>query len=213
MSRKKLRRFDEMKSFANTLEYPVEMKGNWSQTFFKNNNPIVLELGCGRGEYTVGLSAMFPDKNFIGVDLKGSRLWKGAKICTLANRQNAGFVRSRIELIENYFEPSEVSEIWITFPDPQSKDKWEQKRLTSEGYLNLYKKITKPDALMHLKTDSTFLYHYTLELLSNLKINIEFNHDDIYTMPEIDTALTIETTYEKKFKALGETIKYIRFHW
>lgn len=211
MSRKKLRRFEEMKSFSNTFEYPVEMKGKWHSQVFKNDAPIVLELGCGRGEYTVGLSEMFPEKNFIGVDLKGSRLWKGAKICALANRMNAAFIRSRIELIENYFEAGEVSEIWITFPDPQPKDKWEKKRLTSGDYLALYKRLLKPGGLMHLKTDNTFLYQYTYELLTTMKTPIEFHHDDIYTIEDIEKALTIETTYERKFKALGETIKYIRF--
>ncbi len=200
-----------MKSFSNTFEYPVEMKGKWLSDFFKNNNPIVLELGCGRGEYTVGLSELYPEKNFIGIDLKGSRLWKGAKLCALQNRTNAAFVRSRIELIDNYFDLQEVSEIWITFPDPQPKDKWEKKRLTSMDYLNLYKKLLKPDGLLHLKTDSTFLYEYTLELLKSNNLKIEFSNDDIYAMESIEPPLTIETTYEKKFKALGETMKYIRF--
>ncbi|MCX6189927.1 MAG: tRNA (guanosine(46)-N7)-methyltransferase TrmB [Bacteroidetes bacterium] len=211
MSRKKLIRFDEMKLFSNTFEQPIGMKGKWHSDVFKNTNPMVLELGCGRGEYTIGLSTLFPDKNFIGIDLKGSRLWKGAKLCHLQHRTNTAFLRSRVELIESYFEPGEVAEIWITFPDPQPRDKWEKKRLTSMEFLDLYKRILKPGGLLHLKTDNTFLYHYTLELLTHKNIDITFYSDDVYSLPEVAPELNIETTYEKKFKALGETIKYIQF--
>jgi tRNA (guanine-N7-)-methyltransferase len=211
VSRHKLKRFEEMKSFTNTFEYPVEMKGKWNAKVFVNDNPIVLELGCGRGEYTVGLSAMFPGKNFIGVDLKGARLWKGAKLCAAENRKNAAFIRSRIELIEHYFEKGEVSELWITFPDPQSRDKWEKKRLTSAGYLDLYRKISSPGGRVHLKTDSTFLYDYTLALVKDKGLVVEFFNNDIYATDLKDPALEIETTYERKFKLKGEKIKYLRF--
>lgn len=200
-----------MKTFSNTFENPIEMKGKWLSAFFKNTNPVVLELGCGRGEYTIGLSAMYPEKNFIGIDLKGSRLWKGAKYCAHQKRTNAAFIRSRIEQIESFFEPNEVDEIWITFPDPQPRDKWEKKRLTSKDYLELYKRIISLNGLLHLKTDNTFLYGYTLEILRNANYEIVYSHDDIYSLPEIPEVLTIETTYERKFKSLGETIKYIRF--
>jgi tRNA (guanine-N7-)-methyltransferase len=211
MSRKKLQRFEELKSFDNVFEYPVELKGKWHGEVFKNTNPIVLELGCGRGEYTLGLSALFPEKNFIGIDLKGSRLWKGAKISLQEKRSNAAFIRSRIEVIDTYFETQEVSEIWITFPDPQPRDKWEGKRLTSPDYLALYKRILGPGALIHLKTDNTLLFEYTLELLNKLNKNILYKNADVYSIADPGNELTIETTYERKFKALGEKIKYIRF--
>jgi len=210
MSRRKLKRFEEIKTFTNTFEYPLEMKGKWNDLHFKNDNPIILELGCGKGEYTVGLSDLYQGKNFIGIDLKGSRLWKGAKICTMENRVNAAFIRSRIELIEHYFNPGEIEEIWITFPDPQPRDKWEKKRLTSPGYLNLYKKLMKQGGLIHLKTDNSFLYDYTLTTAKKLDLCIEFHHNDVYGVPDGDAFLFIETTYERIFKQKGATIKYIR---
>jgi tRNA (guanine-N7-)-methyltransferase len=211
MSRKKLKRFKEMKEFPNVFNYPVEMKGRWRSDYFKNENPVVLELGCGRGEYTVGLSSIFPEKNFIGVDLKGSRLWRGAKTCYLDGKNNAAFIRSRIELIEYYFDKNEVDEIWITFPDPQPKDKWEKKRLTSENYLNFYRRILKPWGIIHLKTDSTYLYEFTLTLLKYLHLPILESNADIYSDENVTPALSIQTTYEKKFRATGEKIKYLQF--
>lgn len=211
MSRHKLQRFEEMKSFPNAFEYPVEMKGKWRSDFFKNQHPLVLELGCGRGEYTIALSAMYPGKNFIGIDLKGSRLWKGAKTCLQQQQTNAAFIRSRIELIEHYFEAGEVDEIWITFPDPQPKDRWEPRRLTANNYLNIYRKLIKKDGIIHLKTDNTGLYEYTLEVIKTHGYELLFSQPDIYSLPEIEPILKVETTYEKIFKAKGETIKYVKF--
>jgi tRNA (guanine-N7-)-methyltransferase len=211
MSRKKLQRFEEMKSFPNVFNYPVEMKGRWKSEVFKNENPLVLELGCGRGEYTVGLSGMEPGKNFIGVDLKGSRIWKGARTCIQLHRNNAAFIRSRIELIEFYFEKDEVDEIWITFPDPQPKDKWEKKRLTSRDYLSFYSGIMKPGGIIHLKTDSTFLYEYTRDLVKSLHLVVLDDIPDVYGGDLKYDVLGIETTYEKKFRETGEKIKYLKF--
>ncbi len=211
MSRRKIKRFEEMKTFSNTFEYPVEIKGRWHSDVFKNSNPIVLELGCGEGEYPIGMSAIFPERNFIGIDLKGSRLWKGARYCIEAKQANAAFIRSRIEVIDTYFEPGEIDEIWITFPDPQPRDKWEKKRLTSGDYLSLYNRILKPGGYIHLKTDNVQLYEYTLDLLKTLGHTIIFHHQDIYSLFNLEPEMIIETTFEKKFKEMGEKIKYIRF--
>lgn len=211
MSRHKLRRFAELKTFQNTFEFPIEMKGKWDPIYFKNKLPIVLELGCGRGEYTVGLSGQIHDKNFIGIDLKGARLWKGAKTCFEEKLSNAAFIRSRIELIDQYFDKGEVSEIWITFPDPQPKDRWEKKRLTAANYLDIYRKIMSPKGIIHLKTDSTFLFEYTFELVKSMGLKILFSHPDIYSLSEIKPEWQIETKYERIFKLKGETIKYLQF--
>ena len=181
MAKNKLRKFAEVATFTNVIQpdikevfrkdYPI--RGNWHSQFFKNTNPIVLELGCGKGEYTTGLAARFPDKNFIGIDIKGARIWKGASEALEKGLANAGFLRTRIEHISSCFGPDEVSEIWITFPDPQEKRDRSTKRLTSSLFLPVYKKFLKPSGIIHLKTDNEILYKYTCRLcqFNNLEVN------------------------------------------
>ena len=171
MAQKKLERFAAIKTFVNVLEYPSDMKGKW-QNFFKNSNPIILELACGRGEYTVGLSQLHTQQNFVGVDVKGNRMFIGAKKCLAENLNNAAFLRTQIEKLADYFDAGEVSEIWITFPDPQLRISKAKKRLTHPRFLRLYQQILKPGGFIHLKTDSPHLYHFTKKVaeLYDLKI-------------------------------------------
>ena len=185
-------------SVLNSNGFPL--RGKWHNEFFGNNNPIVLELGCGKGEYTVGLARRYKDKNFIGVDIKGSRMWTGATQARAEGLDNVAFLRTNIELIDRFFTPGEVSEIWITFPDPQMKKV--RKRLTSTRFLELYRKITADNALIHLKSDSPFLYTYTHHLVKENNLPVEIDTDDI---------LNIRTFYEQQWLARGLTIKYIKF--
>lgn len=219
-SKNKLKRFKENETFANLLQpersdllagkFP--MKGNWQKDFFKNSGDIVLELGCGKGEYTLALAEAFPQKNFIGIDIKGARMWRGAKTALENNLQNAAFLRTQIELIENTFAENEVSEIWITFPDPQIKYKRTKHRLTNPDFLEKYARILKPGGLMHLKTDSEFLHGYTLGLLQGLGHEIVYAHHHIYNHLEIPPLLTsVQTFYEKQFLEQGKPITYICF--
>lgn len=219
-SKNKLKRFKENETFANLLQpersdllagkFP--MKGNWQKDFFKNSGDIVLELGCGKGEYTLALAEAFPQKNFIGIDIKGARMWRGAKTALENNLQNAAFLRTQIELIENTFAENEVSEIWITFPDPQIKYKRTKHRLTNPDFLEKYARILKPGGLMHLKTDSEFLHGYTLGLLQGLGHEIVYAHHHIYNHLEIPPFLTsVQTFYEKQFLEQGKPITYICF--
>ncbi|MBL7917330.1 MAG: tRNA (guanosine(46)-N7)-methyltransferase TrmB [Bacteroidia bacterium] len=188
-------------------------KGKWREQFFKNNNPIVLELGCGKGEYTVGLGEKNRNKNFIGVDLKGNRIWTGAKYALENKLDNIAFLRSRIDFIENCFEKDEVDEIWITFPDPQPQKTRARKRLTNIRFLNYYKKILKPGGIIHLKTDSTSLYEYTLEVLKENNFPIIWHTNNLYKDCPTDRKelIEIKTYYEKLFTERGEDIKYILF--
>lgn len=222
MGKNKLARFAENKILPNVIQPTREealqgfpLKGKWKKDFFKNDNPIVLELGCGKGEYSVGLAGAFPDKNFIGVDIKGARFWFGAKEAVQKNRQNVAFLRTQIELIDCFFDTNEVDEIWITFPDPQIKYKRTKHRLTHPDFLERYKKILKSDGVIHLKTDSEFLHGYTLGLLQSMGLEILTAHHDIYGAPEYmpDTPLLreIQTYYEGLFSAKGKTITYIKF--
>ena len=173
MGKNKLRKFAETKTFENMIQEPrpdlleddLPMKGKWHKSFFKNDHPIVLELGCGKGEYTIGLAEKFPHKNFIGVDIKGARMWRGAKTATDNRMSNVGFLRTQIELIDYCFSQGEVSEIWITFPDPQIKYRRRKKRLTAPDMLDVYRKVLTDEAVLHLKTDSQFLHGYTLGML------------------------------------------------
>ena len=200
-----------MKSFPNFFEFAKEMKGKWNENFFQNNNPIVLELACGGGEYSVALARKFPDKNFIGLDIKGARIYKGAKISIVEKLNNVAFLRTEIDLIEKYFSENEVSEIWITFPDPfLSNAKW-KKRLTSSLFLSRYKKILKPNSFIHLKTDSPELFQFTLRTIEELKLKIDFVTDDIYKNFPDDEILSIKTHYEKMHLKNGKTSKYVRF--
>lgn len=217
MGKNKLKKFGEMETFSNVFQYPYSvlmqqgfpLKGKWHSDFFGNGNPIVLELGCGKGEYTVGLAKRFPDRNFIGVDIKGARMWTGAKQAVADNMPNVAFVRTNIELIASFFAPGEVSEIWITFPDPQMKKT--NKRLTSVRFLNLYRRILEPGGIINLKTDSPFLYTYTRELARLNGLPVEVDTDDLYASGMADDILEIRTFYEQQWLARGLTIKYLRW--
>jgi len=219
-SKNKLKRFRENETFNNVLQPTREeavsgsfpLKGKWNSDFFKNDNPIVLELGCGKGEYSVGLAERYPNKNFIGIDIKGARFWRGAKTAVEAGMRNVGFLRTQIELINHFFAEGEVSEIWITFPDPQIKYKRTKHRMTNSAFLQLYKKILKPDGLMHLKTDSEFMHGYTLGLLHGEGHNVLYANHNVYRnegAPEVVTS--IQTFYEKQYLELGKPITYIQF--
>lgn len=218
MGKNKLKKFAEMETFENVFQYPfavVErdgfpLKGRWNKDFFKNDNPIVLELGCGKGEYAVGLARRFPEKNYIGVDIKGARMWTGAKAAVKEGISNVAFLRTNIELITRFFEPGEVSEIWITFPDPQMKKV--RKRLTSSRFLELYREILIADGIVHLKTDSPFLYTYTDALVKLNELPTEVNTSDLYHSDIVDDILEIKTFYEQQWLDRGLTIKYIKFH-
>jgi len=215
MSKNKLAKFADMATFANVVQ-PAELmvqnfeyKGKWSSDFFHNDHPLTLELGCGKGEYTVALSAANPERNFIGIDIKGARIWNGAKKALEGNIKNAGFLRTRIDMIDNFFGAEEVSEIWITFADPQPKK--QNKRLTSAYFLNLYRKFMKPGAVINLKTDSRLLHFYTLELLKANHIEPIVHTDDLYNSPYLDDTLSIKTFYENMFLQEGKKITYLKF--
>lgn len=209
MAQKKLFRFGQIKSFKNVLEYPEDMKGKWAH-FFGNKNPIILELACGRGEYTVGLAEMYPNKNFIGVDVKGNRMYIGAKKALEKGLVNAAFLRTQIEMIEQYFAAGEVDEIWITFPDPQLRTSKAKKRLTHPRFLRLYHSFLKVDGHLHLKTDSPQLFTFTKTVISMYGLKLLEDCEDVYalhTMPE----LKIRTYYEGLDIARSNKIYYIRF--
>ncbi len=219
-SKNKLKRFKENETFSNLfqpsretlLTDQFEMKGRWHADYFKNNNPIVLELGCGKGEYTLALSERYPDKNFIGIDIKGARIWRGAKTALQEQRHNVAFIRMQIELIENVFASGEVSEIWITFPDPQIKYKRTKHRLTNQDFLHRYKNILIENGLIHLKTDSEFLHGYTIGLLQGLGYEILMAHHDIYVNTEAPKEVVeVQTFYEKQFLKQGKAITYLKF--
>ena len=219
-SKNKLKRFQENVLFSNVFQPEREtlekdqfsLKGQWRASYFKNNNPIVLELGCGKGEYSVHLASAEPKKNFIGIDIKGARFWRGAKSALEENRQNVCFVRAQIELIETIFGPQEVDEIWITFPDPQIKFKRTKHRLTQPAFLSRYKHIIKPKGYIHLKTDSEFLYGYTLGLIESGWGKLDYAHHDIYhNVHAPEEATAVQTFYEKKFLDENKPITYIKF--
>ena len=222
MGKNKLARFAENKILPNVFQptrdealdhYPL--KGKWRTEVFKNQNPIVLELGCGKGEYSVGLAKSFPEKNFIGIDIKGARFRFGAKEAHDKNLNNAAFLRTQIELVDCFFDQDEVDEIWITFPDPQIKYRRTKHRMTHPDFLDRYKKILKKDGIIHLKTDSEFLHGYTLGLLQGQGHEIISAHHDIYGAPEYEPGTPllreIKTYYEGLFSAKGKTITYIKF--
>lgn len=219
-SKNKLKRFRENETFPNVIQPGREettsgefaLRGNWARDFFKNDRPIVLELGCGKGEYTVALAKRFPEKNFIGVDIKGARMWRGAKTAVEENLANAGFLRTQIELIDKLFAPAEVDEIWITFPDPQIKYKRTKHRLTNMSFLDTYKKILKPGGIIHLKTDSEFMHGYTLGLLHGLGHTVEYANHNIYRNEGAPAEVTeIQTHYESLYLENSKPITYIRF--
>ena len=204
-----------METFSNVFQPPIEpMAGRWREAYFQNANPIVLELGCGRGEYTVGLAQKYPDKNFIGVDIKGARMWAGAKQAEQMGMRNVAFLRTNIEFITSFFDKNEVDEIWITFCDPQMKKA--TKRLTSTYFMQRYQEIVKPDGLIHLKTDSPFLYTYTMEMLRLNPYPVLCSTDDLYadSLDSIDTfadARALQTHYERQWLDRGLCIKYIEW--
>ena len=217
MSKGKLATFADMAEYPHVFEYPFsvmedvpfEMKGHWHQNFFKNDNPIVLELGCGRGEYTVGLGRLFPDKNFIGVDIKGARMWSGATESLNEGMTNVAFLRTNIEIIDRFFAPGEVSEIWLTFSDPQMKKA--TKRLTSTYFMNRYRRFLSENGLVHLKTDSNFMFTYTKYMVEHNHLPIEFCTDDLYHSGLVDDILSIRTYYEQQWLDRGLNIKYLKF--
>lgn len=210
MGQKKLVRFEELKSFPNVLQYPKDMQGKWSE-FFKNNNPITLELACGKGEYAVGLGTLYPQKNFVGVDLKGNRIWVGAKKALASNLSNVAFLRTQIDHITEYFGTSEVEHIWITFPDPQLRVSKSKKRLTHPKFLRLYKQFLKPDGLIHLKTDSPVLYDFTKLVIALYGCRIHEDYDNLYQQTSLPSELTIKTHYESLDIAQSNRIHYVSF--
>jgi tRNA (guanine-N7-)-methyltransferase len=210
MGQKKLIRFAEMKSFENVFENDNQHKGKW-QTYFENNNPITLELACGKGEYTVGLSAMRSNCNHIGVDVKGNRIWVGAKKCIKENLKNAAFVRAQIDTITQYFDKNEIDEIWITFPDPQLRWSKINKRLTHPKYLRFYQSFLKPNGIVHLKTDSPSLYQFTKKVIELNQLEIVNDIDDLYKSELYKDELTITTHYEGLNISGSGKIFYISF--
>lgn len=195
--------------FSEVFEKDYKLKGNWNKDFFNNNNPIVLELGCGKGEYTVGLARQNPQMNFIGIDIKGARMWRGAKTALDEGMKNVGFVRTRIDLINSFFAQAEISEVWITFPDPQPKKHY--KRLTSTRFLGYYQKFLKNNGIIHLKTDSKELHDYTKALVELNKLETEVCTDNLYDSNFVDQTLSIKTFYEQQFLQKGKPITYIKF--
>tara|TARA_R110000868_G_scaffold125037_2_gene330349 strand:+ start:13665 stop:14336 length:672 start_codon:yes stop_codon:yes gene_type:complete len=218
-SKNKLRRFQENETFENVVQPDREdvkndlfsLKGKWN-TFFKNDNPIVLELGCGKGEYTIGLAKQSKDKNFIGVDIKGARFWRGAKTALEEKLPNVAFIRSQIELIDHLFAENEVSEIWITFPDPQIKYKRTKHRLTNKIFLDKYNHILNKNGVINLKTDSEFMHGYTLGLLHGLGLEVIYANHDVYKNEgSPKEVLNIQTFYENQYLEKGKRITFIQF--
>lgn len=210
MAQKKLQRFADLKTFSNVLEYPADMKGKW-RAFFKNDNPVVLELACGRGEYTVGMAQLFLKQNFIGVDVKGNRMYIGAKKCLTDNITNAGFLRTQIEKLAEYFGAGEVDEIWITFPDPQLRTSKAKKRLTHPRFLRLYQQILRAGGFVHLKTDSPELYGFTKRVAELYGLCIVEDSDNVYAEPAVKEELKIKTHYESLDIAQSRKIHYLKF--
>jgi len=217
MGKNKLAKFANMEEYPHVFQYPFavlqekgfEMKGKWNELFFKNDNPVVLELGCGKGEYTVGLAKLFPEKNFIGIDIKGARMWTGARQSFEEGMANVAFLRTHIELVTQFFAEGEVSEIWITFPDPQMNKV--NKRMTSTRFMKLYRQILSDDGIVHLKTDSNFMYTYTTAMIKENALPVLFETDDLYKSGLVDDILKIQTFYEQQWLARGLNIKYLKF--
>lgn len=216
--KRKQERFRIIEARDNVIERTKDVyetiKGNWRSTYFNNDNPITVELACGRGEYTVSLAKLFPEKNFIGVDIKGERIWKGSTLATEQNLTNVAFLRTPILLLENFFTPGELDEVWITFPDPRPRKRDIKRRLTSPRYMDIYKRLVKPGSYIRLKTDNTPLYEYSLEEAQNRTdiSDLQFT-DDMYNSVLRPECFDIKTRYEEHFAALGEKIKYLRFHF
>lgn len=222
MSKGKLAKFADMERYENVFQYPFsvienvpfEMKGKWHEQYFGNDNPIVLELGCGRGEYTVGLAKMFPDINFVGVDIKGARMWTGATAALNEGLKNVAFLRTNIEIIDRFFSKDEVQEIWLTFSDPQMKNV--HKRLTSTFFMERYRHFLVNNGIIHLKTDSNFLFTYTTYMVKKNNLPVLFRTEDLYHTDGLDeetrSILGIQTYYESQWIERGLNIKYMKFH-
>ncbi len=216
MSRQKLKKFEENKSRDNVIEdgkpFYNSIKGNWNSDFFKNSNEITLELACGRGEYSIGMSQKFPERNFVGVDLKGDRLWKGSGVAIDQKQENVGFLRTDILLLENFFDQQEVNEIWVVFPDPRPRKRDAKRRLMHDRYLDVYKKVIKPGGVVRLKTDNTDFFEYALEVLKERTDITGLIHTfDVYESEYRPECHEITTRYEAKFSQEGHKIKYLRF--
>jgi tRNA (guanine-N7-)-methyltransferase len=219
-SKNKLKRFRENETFANVFQPTREelvnqnyaLKGKWNTSFFKNNNPLILELGCGKGEYTVALAQKYSNKNFIGIDIKGARFWRGAKTAVEENIPNVAFIRTQIELIDYVFAKNEIDEIWITFPDPQIKYKRTKHRMTNSEFLQKYKKVLKKEGVVNLKTDSEFMHGYTLGLLHGEGHEVIYSNHDVYKQEGSPEEVTsIQTFYESQYLQQNKPITYIRF--
>jgi tRNA (guanine-N7-)-methyltransferase len=210
MGQKKLKRFAEIASFPNVFQHPEGMAGKWKE-HFKNDHPISLELACGKGEYAVGLGRLYPQRNFIGIDLKGNRIWVGAKQAIESKMENVAFLRTQIDQLTTYFEAGEVNEIWITFPDPQLRMSRAKKRLTHPKFLRLYKEVLKPGGRIHLKTDSPALYQFTKTVIGLYGLNVHADYDDIYSMADLADELKIKTHYEGLDIAESRRVHYICF--
>jgi len=219
LGKDKLQRFAENKTFENLFQPTYDevlnkdyyIKNNWNNKYFKNNNPIVLELGCGKGEYTIALSQKYKSKNFIGIDIKGARLWRGAKTAITNNLKNVAFLRTRIEFINSFFSDDEVSEIWITFPDPQMRKRRAKKRLTSSRFLTHYQGFLINNGIINLKTDNDLLYKYTRALLQKNNIKILTDTNNLYKENFVDDILSVKTFYEKQFLSNNKNINYLKF--
>tara|TARA_B100000579_G_C22792382_1_gene835232 strand:+ start:402 stop:1067 length:666 start_codon:yes stop_codon:yes gene_type:complete len=218
MARNKLKKFEALKKMNHVfqpnrnelLNNTFELKGAWKKRF-NNSNPIIVELGCGKGEYTINLARMYPNYNYIGIDIKGSRIYTGAYLANQASMQNVFFLRTQIEYLENVFEKDEISEIWITFPDPQIKYNRRKKRLTHPYFLSKYSSVLEPNGLIHLKTDSMFLHGYTLGILDSKKVKIYESIHDIYSVNNKNPKLSIKTYYEQMFLNDNHPISYLSF--
>ena len=210
-SKSKLQKFAELANNPIVLEKNPVLKGKWKEAFFKNTHPIIIELACGKGDYTLGMAKLFPDKNFIGVDIKGNRIWSAARIADIEKLQNVGFIRDQIDHLCDYFEKEEVEEIWITFSDPYPRDGDAKKRLTSKKFLSIYKNILKQGGLIHVKTDSDLLYNFTKEMLHDFPSEILKDYKDVYAMNKNDELYGIQTYYEKMHLNNHRTIKYLCF--
>lgn len=218
MGRNKLVRFEQNENNRNVVQSGKEIftriKGNWNQEQFQKHQPLVVELACGRGEFTVGLARQYPHRNFVGVDIKGSRIWKGSTMAIAENLYNVAFLRSQIEVLDDYFDKDEITELWITFPDPRPREGDEKRRLTSPRFLDMYKPLIQKGGTVNFKTDNTGLFEYTFEVLENRKdvIILEYTHD-FYASLYRDEHFGIQTRYEKMFSEQGEKIKYLKFQF